>query len=108
MTMAKPGIGPDQLASYCLVKPLKFGLPKQVNPSPYERGMLWLKDPNIFEGYLNKPEKTAEVLHNGWLQTGELARFDANGFLYLEGRPPRFPSMTRVKCAKNRSIACSG
>jgi acyl-[acyl-carrier-protein]-phospholipid O-acyltransferase / long-chain-fatty-acid--[acyl-carrier-protein] ligase len=28
--------------------------------SPYERGMLWLKGANIFEGYLNEPEKTAE------------------------------------------------
>jgi acyl-[acyl-carrier-protein]-phospholipid O-acyltransferase/long-chain-fatty-acid--[acyl-carrier-protein] ligase len=76
--------------------------------SPYERGMLWLKGPNIFEGYLNEPEKTAEVFHNGWFQTGELARFDEDGFLYLEGRLSRFSGMTRVKCAEDRLTACSG
>jgi acyl-[acyl-carrier-protein]-phospholipid O-acyltransferase/long-chain-fatty-acid--[acyl-carrier-protein] ligase len=76
--------------------------------SPYERGMLWLKGPNIFEGYLNEPEKTAEVLHNGWFQTGELARFDEDGFLYLEGRLSRFPGMTRVTCVEDRLTACSG
>jgi len=76
--------------------------------SPYDLGMLWLKGPNIFEGYLNKPEKTAEVLHNGWFQTGELARFDEDGFLYLEGRLSQRPGIARVKCAEDRSIACSG
>ena len=68
--------------------------------SPYERGMLWLKGANIFEGYLNEPEKTAEVLRNGWFQTGELARFDEDGFLYLERRLLRFASTTRIKCAE--------
>jgi len=70
--------------------------------SPYERGMLWLKGASIFEGYLNEPEKTAEVLRNGWFQTGELARFDEDGFLYLEGRLSHFPGVTRAKCAEDR------
>jgi acyl-[acyl-carrier-protein]-phospholipid O-acyltransferase/long-chain-fatty-acid--[acyl-carrier-protein] ligase len=59
--------------------------------SPYERGVLWLKGANIFDGYLNEPEKTAEVLRNGWFKTGELAHFDEDGFLYLEGRPVALP-----------------
>jgi hypothetical protein len=55
--------------------------------SPFELGMLWLKGVNIFEGYFDRPEKTAKVLRDGWFQTGELARFDEDGFLFLEGRP---------------------
>jgi acyl-[acyl-carrier-protein]-phospholipid O-acyltransferase/long-chain-fatty-acid--[acyl-carrier-protein] ligase len=52
--------------------------------------MLWLKGPNIFGGYLNEPERTADVLQDGWFKTGDLARFDEDGFLYIEGRQSRF------------------
>jgi acyl-[acyl-carrier-protein]-phospholipid O-acyltransferase/long-chain-fatty-acid--[acyl-carrier-protein] ligase len=58
--------------------------------SPHQLGMLWLKGPNIFEGYLNEPERTAEVLQNGWFKTGDLGRLDEDGFLYIEGRLSRF------------------
>src|SRR5437763_6892962 len=58
--------------------------------SLFETGMLWLRGVNIFEGYLHHPERTAEVLHNGWLKTGDIGRFDEDGFLYIEGRLSRF------------------
>jgi acyl-[acyl-carrier-protein]-phospholipid O-acyltransferase/long-chain-fatty-acid--[acyl-carrier-protein] ligase len=58
--------------------------------SLHETGMLWLRGPNIFEGYLDDPEKTAEVLRDGWLKTGDIGRFDEDGFLYVEGRLSRF------------------
>lgn len=58
--------------------------------SLHESGMLWLRGPNIFEGYLDEPDRTAEVLQDGWFRTGDLGRFDEDGFLYIEGRLSRF------------------
>jgi acyl-[acyl-carrier-protein]-phospholipid O-acyltransferase / long-chain-fatty-acid--[acyl-carrier-protein] ligase len=58
--------------------------------SLHETGMLWLRGVNIFEGYLHDPERTGDVLQGGWLKTGDLGRFDEDGFLYIEGRLSRF------------------
>ncbi len=58
--------------------------------SLHETGMLWLRGANIFEGYLHDPKRTAEILHDGWLKTGDIGRFDEDGFLYIEGRLSRF------------------
>ncbi|HEX8297377.1 MAG TPA: AMP-binding protein [Chthoniobacteraceae bacterium] len=56
----------------------------------HDTGMLWLRGPNIFEGYLNDPERSAEVLVDRWFKTGDLARFDEDGFCFIEGRLSRF------------------
>src|SRR6266850_4676824 len=58
--------------------------------SLYNSGMLWLRGVNIFEGYLHDRQRTAEVLRDGWLKTGDVGRFDEDGFLYIEGRLSRF------------------
>src|SRR4029077_3412322 len=58
--------------------------------SLHDTGMIWFRGVNIFEGYLQDPQRTAAVLHDGWLKTGDIGRFDEDGFLYIEGRLSRF------------------
>ncbi|PYK31621.1 MAG: AMP-dependent synthetase [Verrucomicrobia bacterium] len=58
--------------------------------SLHETGMVWFRGVNIFEGYLGDETRTAEVLRDGWLKTGDIGRFDEDGFLYIEGRLSRF------------------
>jgi len=55
-----------------------------------DTGMIWFRGVNIFEGYLDDPQRTAAVLRDGWLKTGDVGRFDEDGFLYIEGRLSRF------------------
>ncbi len=53
-------------------------------------GMLLFRGENVFGGYLKDPEKTRLALKDGWFVTGDLARFDEDGFLFIEGRLSRF------------------
>jgi acyl-[acyl-carrier-protein]-phospholipid O-acyltransferase / long-chain-fatty-acid--[acyl-carrier-protein] ligase len=58
--------------------------------APGTSGMLLVKGPNIMQGYLGKPEKTAEVLNNGWYTTGDIALMEEDGFLTITDRLSRF------------------
>jgi malonyl-CoA/methylmalonyl-CoA synthetase len=52
-----------------------------------ETGMLEVRGPNVFKGYWRLPEKTnAEFRPDGFFITGDMARYDENGFFYLVGR----------------------
>ncbi len=51
-----------------------------------EAGEIVLKNPGVFKGYWNKPDETAHTLIDGWVHTGDIGKFDPDGYLYLLGR----------------------
>ena len=77
-------------------RPLPGMVAKIVDPDTKEdlgtnsAGLLWIKGPNVMMGYLNKPDKTAEVVHDGWYDTGDIAKIDDDGFIEITGRQSRF------------------
>lgn len=55
-----------------------------------QQGLLAMQGANIFAGYLDNRAATDSALQDGWLVTGDLARLDPDGFLYIDGRVSRF------------------
>ncbi len=54
--------------------------------APNEIGELWVKGPNVVRGYWNKPDATAEAFTDGWFHTGDLAKMDDEGFVFIVDR----------------------
>ena len=68
-----------------LKKPSSVGLPYPGQELKIVDGELWLRGENIMDGYLD-PEANKQTFCDGWLRTGDLVRFDEEGFLYITGR----------------------
>jgi acyl-[acyl-carrier-protein]-phospholipid O-acyltransferase/long-chain-fatty-acid--[acyl-carrier-protein] ligase len=53
-------------------------------------GLLLVAGPNMMAGYLDQPERTAEVMRDGWYATGDVAKIDEDGFIHITDRLSRF------------------
>ena len=57
-----------------------------IEPSPDAVGELCVRGPVVIKGYLNRPEDTANAIRDGWFNTGDIARIDEDGFVYIVDR----------------------
>ena len=77
-------------------RPLPGVTAKVVHPESREdlgieaEGVLLIKGPNVMQGYLNEPEKTAQAIDDGWYDTGDFGKLDSDGFVTITGRQSRF------------------
>ena len=51
-----------------------------------EAGELIIRGPQVFKGYLDMPEETADTIRDGWLYTGDIAKMDEEGYFYIVDR----------------------
>ncbi len=49
-------------------------------------GEVWLSGPSLMQGYWRRPALTAEMMADGWFRTGDIGMFDADGYLWIQGR----------------------
>src|ERR1700683_1755741 len=54
--------------------------------APGEIGEIAIRGPNIIAGYWRQPEAAAEIIHDGWLRSGDLGGIDAGGYVYVVDR----------------------
>ena len=74
-----------------------------------EVGELWVKGAPVIKGYINRPEATAESITDGWLHTGDVARIDEDGFIFIVDRKKDMVLRggENVYCAEVESAAFS-
>lgn len=52
-----------------------------------EQGEIWLRTPQLMQGFLNRPEETAQaIVEGGWFRTGDIGKVDDGGFVYVHDR----------------------
>jgi len=92
-TIAQTHFNPILRPRYGSVGLPQFGLdcriidPETGKEQPLEEeGELLMKGPMVMKGYWNRPEETQEILRDGWLATGDIAKMDKDGYFYIVGR----------------------
>ena len=77
---------PESVGRPVAVVDVKAIGPDGAEVPPGEVGELWIKGPNIVKGYWNRPDATADSFEDGWFRSGDLARVDEEGFVYIVDR----------------------
>ena len=91
-----PELGAAVAAPGSIGTPIPGVCVKIVDPETFapkgelEDGLLVVKGATVMKGYLDDPERTAEVIRDGWYRTGDIAKMDRNGFVTITGRISRF------------------
>jgi long-chain acyl-CoA synthetase len=70
----------------CAVVPEGYEGAEPPGLPPGTVGELWVKGPNVVRAYWNRPEDTARAITRGWLHTGDVARIDEEGFIFIVDR----------------------
>jgi acyl-[acyl-carrier-protein]-phospholipid O-acyltransferase/long-chain-fatty-acid--[acyl-carrier-protein] ligase len=92
---ARPGVGPTAREG-SVGRPIPGVSAKVVDPETGTElgidtpGMLLIQGDNVMKGYLNRPDLTEKVIRDGWYVTGDIAKIDADGFIFITGRESRF------------------
>ena len=71
-----------------------------------ESGALWIRAESAARYYWNKPEKTAETMVDGWLNTGDTYREDPDGYLVYEGRNDDMMKVGGIWCSPIEIESC--
>ena len=69
-----------------LAKPDSVGYPYPHQEFKVVNGELWIKGENMMDGYVGEPGANEAAYEDGWFKTGDLVRFDEDGYLYITGR----------------------
>jgi acyl-CoA synthetase (AMP-forming)/AMP-acid ligase II len=89
VALLRPG---DQLRKLGSAGPIEWGVEAELVNADGEavprvgQGELRVRGPNVCLGYYNNPEEQTRAFRDGWFHTGDLARFDEDGYLYIVGR----------------------
>ncbi len=77
---------PDSVGLPLITNETMLVTPEGIEAPPGETGELWVRGQGVMKGYWNRPEATTTVITDGWFHTGDVARVDDEGFLYIVDR----------------------
>jgi long-chain acyl-CoA synthetase len=90
----------DEPKPGCIGRPLS----NRVEVKLSDQGEIMLRSPALMKGYYKEPEKTAEVLRDGWYYTGDAGRFDEDGNLWITGRVSEVFKTTKGKFVRPTNL----